>query len=509
MNPPHTVEVPPPDQFNQTLIANAHPPDWVNPTPAGRYNLVVVGGGTAGLVAAAGAATLGARVALIERHLMGGDCLNYGCVPSKTLIRASRAANAAKEAREFGIETAPPGIEFADVMRRVRRVRAEIAPHDSVQRFSRFGVDVYLGEARFVDRKSIEVDGQRLEFRKAILAAGARPASLDVPGLGDTGYLTSETVFSLTALPRRLIVIGGGPVGCELAQAFARLGSQVSLVSDMAVLLPREDADASAILEQQFRREGLELFLGAKVVRAERSAVGKILIVDRGGAGETVVADEILVAVGRAPNVDNLQLEKAGVKYDAKGVMVDDRLRTSNPNIFAAGDIASKYQFTHAAEALGRIALQNALFFGRKRASDLVIPWCTYTDPEIAHAGIYEKDAQENEESEIEIETFTLPFSDNDRAVVDGDIAGFARAHVNKKNGRLMGATLVSRHAGESIGELVLAIQRRMKVGQLAAVIHPYPTEAEIIKRLGDAAIRGRLQPWMKRLLARFFRWRR
>src|SRR5579859_7260100 len=508
MTPPQ-IEVKPADEFNKKLVENAHPPDWINPKPAGRYNLVVVGAGTAGLVAAAGAAILGAKVALIERHLTGGDCLNYGCVPSKALIRASRAAYAITEAREFGVEAAAPAIEFADVMRRVRRVRAEIAPHDSVQRFAALGVEVFLGHGHFTGKRSLEVEGERLEFRKAIIATGERAAVPPIPGLAEAGYLTNETVFSLTVLPRRLIVIGGGPIGCELAQAFARLGSQVSLVSDVSRLLPREDADVAALLEKQFRSEGIELILGAKVERAERSGVGKILIIDRGDSvqgKQTVVGDEILLAVGRTPNVEGLNLEAAGVQYDDKGVTVDDHLRTSNKNILAAGDIGSRFHFTHAAEALGRIALQNALFFGRKRASDLVIPWCTYTNPEIAHVGLSDEGARK---SGAEIETFTLPFAENDRGVVDGDTAGFARVHASKKNGRVLGTTLVSHHAGESIGELVMAIQHRMKVGELGAVIHPYPTEAEIIKRLGDASQRGRLKPWMKRTLVKTFQWRR
>jgi pyruvate/2-oxoglutarate dehydrogenase complex dihydrolipoamide dehydrogenase (E3) component len=500
------LEVKPADEFNKKLVENAHPPDWINPQPAGRYNLVVIGAGTAGLVAAAGAAILGARVALIERHLTGGDCLNYGCVPSKALIRSARAAHAVAEAPEFGIETSAAKIEFADVMRRVRRVRAEIAPNDSVRRFAALGVDVFLGHGHFTGKRSLEVEGQRLEFRKAIIATGARAAVPPIPGLPEAGYLTNETVFSLTALPRRLIVIGGGPIGCELAQALARLGSQVSLVSDVPRLLPKEDADVAALLEQQFRREGIELILGAKVERAEKSAVGKILIIDRGQSKETVVGDEILLAVGRAPNVEGLNLEAAGVKYDDKGVTVDDHLRTSNRGIFTAGDIGSRYHFTHAAEALGRIALQNALFFGRKRASDLVVPWCTYTDPEIAHVGLNEKSVRK---SGTEMETFTLPFADNDRAVVDADTQGFARVHVRKKDRRLLGATLVSRHAGESIGELVMAIQLKMKIGELSTIIHPYPTQAEIIKRLGDASQRDRLKPWMKRLLVKVFQWRR
>jgi len=505
MTPPQ-VEVKPADEFNKKLVENAHPPDWTNPKPAGRYNLVVVGAGTAGLVAAAGAAILGAKVALIERHLTGGDCLNYGCVPSKALIRASRAAYAIIEAREFGVEAPAPTVEFADVMRRVRRVRAEIAPHDSVRRFAGLGVEVFLGHGHFTGKRSLEVEGERLEFRKAIIATGERAAVPPIPGLAEAGYLTNETVFSLTVLPRRLIVIGGGPIGCELAQAFARLGSQVSLVSDVSRLLPREDADVASLLEKQFRSEGIELILGAKVERAERSGVGKILIVDSGQGKQTVVGDEILLAVGRTPNVEGLNLEAAGVQYDDKGVTVDDHLRTSNKNILAAGDIGSRFHFTHAAEALGRIALQNALFFGRKRASDLVIPWCTYTNPEIAHVGLTEEEARK---SGIEIETFTLPFAENDRGVVDGDTAGFARVHASKKDGRVLGATLVSRHAGESIGELVMAIQHAIKVGALGAVIHPYPTEAEIIKRLGDLSQRGRLKPWMKQTLVKTFQWRR
>jgi pyruvate/2-oxoglutarate dehydrogenase complex dihydrolipoamide dehydrogenase (E3) component len=466
----------------------------------------VIGAGTAGLVAAAGAAGLGARVALIERGLMGGDCLNFGCVPSKAVIRSARAAYAVREARAFGTGATVEEIGFAEVMRRMRRVRAEISVHDSAQRFSKLGVDVYLGDAHFVSKNAIEVAGERLEFSKAIIATGARAASLPVPGLPEAGYLTNETVFSLTRLPRRLIIIGAGPVGCELAQAFARLGSQVSMLSDSATILPREDADASEILHRQFESEGIAMFLGVQIRRVEALSTGKCVVFDRGKEAEQVTGEEVLVAAGRAPNVEGLGLEAASVRYQKQGVTVDDCLRTSNPNIYAAGDIASRYQFTHAAEALGRIALQNALFFGRKRASDLVIPWCTYTDPEIAHVGLYEKEAQEKG---IDFEMFTLPFADNDRAVVDGDTSGFARVLVNKKSGIVLGATLVSQHAGESIGELVLAMQRKIKLRDLGAVIHPYPSQAEIIKRLGDASMKSRLQPWMKNLLAKFFQWRR
>lgn len=500
------VEILPQDEFNRTLVQNVHPPGWVNPKPAGRYNLVVIGAGTAGLVSAAGAALLGARVALIERHLMGGDCLNYGCVPSKALIRAARAAYAIHESREFGIDSETLQIRFSEVMKRLRRVRAEISPHDSAERFRELGADIYLGEARFINSNTVEVAGERIEFKKAILTTGARAAVPPVPGLKKIGFLTNETVFSLTALPKRLTVIGAGPIGCELAQSFSRLGSSVSIVSDSGAMLPREDRDAAAILTRQFERENIVMVLGASIQRAELTSEGKVLVVDRGHGLERISGDEILVAVGRTPNVEDLNLEAAKVRYDKKGITVDDHLRTSSPHIFAAGDIASRYQFTHAAEALGRIALQNALFFGRKRANELVIPWCTYTDPEIAHVGLHEREAREKPD---DIETFTLPFAENDRALVDGAVPGFARVHTDKRSGRILGATLVSRHAGETVGELVLAIQRKLRIGDLGRVIHPYPTQAEIIKRLGDASMKSRLKPWMKKALVKMFQWRR
>lgn len=500
------VEVFPADEFNRQLIENAHPPGWVNPKPSEPYNLVVIGAGTAGLVSAAGAAILGARVALIERHLMGGDCLNYGCVPSKALISAARAAYAVEEAKEFGVHAEIREIRFAETMRRLRRVRAEIAPHDSAERFRGLGADIYLGEARFISRSSLEAAGERLEFRKTIIAAGARAAIPAIAGLEEAGFLTNETVFSLTELPRRLIVIGGGPIGCELAQSFVRLGSQVSIIQKSVRLLPRDDVDASAILKAQFEHEGIALFLGAEIRCVKRSGSGKTIVFDRGKGQEQIEGDEILIATGRAPNIENLNLESAGVESGKRGIVVDERLRTSNPNIYAAGDISSRFQFTHASEALGRIALQNALFFGRKQASDLIIPWCTYTDPEVAHVGLTAEEAQSRE---LSVETFNLPFAENDRAVVDGVTEGFVRVHASKKDGRILGATIVSSHAGESIGELVLAIQRKLRLRDLAGVIHPYPTQAEIIKRLGDFSMRSRFKPWMKNLLVKFFAWRR
>lgn len=496
----------PEDQYNLRLVENVHPSGWHNPTPSGRYNLVVLGAGTAGLVAAAGAAILGDRVAIVESRLMGGDCLNYGCVPSKALIQSSRIAKAIKEGQNFGIQVVGEVADFAKVMQRVRRVRADISEHDSAKRFADLGADVFLGNAHFVAPDAIEVNRQRLTFSKAIIATGGRPITPGIPGLTQTGFLTNETVFSLTELPRRLTVIGAGPIGCELAQSFARLGSEVTVISDGDQILPREDRDAAEILYQRLEEDGVRFILGAKILRTQRVRDDRELIYDRGSGFEMVSADAILVAVGRTPNIENLNLVAAGVTFDQHGVEVTDTLRTSNRNIYAAGDVCSRYKFTHAAEAMAKIAVQNSLFFGHKKVSDLVIPWCTYTDPEIAHVGLYEREALQ---MGLTVDTHTIPLSDVDRAITDGDTEGFARVHVNRRTGKIIGATLVGSHAGESIGELVLAIMQGLTLSSLSAVIHPYPTQSEAIKRLGNEGVRSRFKPWMRHLLQTYFAWKR
>ncbi len=495
----------PDDDHDRQLVARVHPPRWRNPTPEGRYNLVVIGAGTAGLVSAAGAAGLGAKVALVERHLMGGDCLNVGCVPSKGIIRASRAAAAVREGAAFGVRTGQVGIDFAAAMARMRRLRADTARNDSAERYRDLGVDVYFGDARFVGQDEVEVDGQRLRFARAVIATGGRAASPPVPGLGDAGYLTNETVFSLTELPRRLVVIGAGPIGCELAQAFGRFGSEVTIVSLDPRLLPREDADAAALLAKRFEAEGVALRLGAKALRVECRAIGRVVVLKREGKVEEVAGDEILVAVGRAPNVEGLGLEAAGVEHQRAGVKVDDHLRTTNRRIFAAGDVCSAFKFTHAADAMARVVIQNALFLGRRKASALVIPWSTYTDPEIALVRLYRKQA---EERGIDLATFTVPLREVDRAVLDGDDDGFARVHAERRSGRILGATLVAGHAGEMIGEMSLAVTAGLTLGHVAKTIHPYPTQAEAWRRLGDAWNRTRLTPRVRRLFERLGLWR-
>ncbi len=497
----------PEDEANRTLLAHVRPPNRKNPTPSGRYNLVVLGAGPAGLVCAAGAAGLGAKVALVEKHLVGGDCLNVGCVPSKALIRAARSAADAREASRYGVRVAGRvEVDFPAVMARMRGLRAQLAEADSVRRFESLGVDLYLGTPRFVGADAVEVDGRVLRFSRAILATGARAADLPIPGLRDLEPLTNETLFWLTELPRRLLVIGAGPIGCEMAQAFRRFGSDVTVVSLDPRLLPREDSDAAAILEERFRSEGIRLALGAKILRGERRGNDRAILYERDGRREEAVGDAVLVAIGRAPNVEGLDLERAGIAYDRGGVRVDDRLRTTNRRVYAAGDVCSPFKFTHAADAMARVALRNALFFGRRRASALVIPWCTYTDPEVAHVGLYGTEA---ESRGLRTRSFQLDWREVDRAVLDGEERGFARLLAEARSGRILGATIVARHAGEMIGEVVLAMAAGAPLGTLSETIHPYPTQASALKKLGDAWMREKLTVRARWLFEKFFRLRR
>jgi pyruvate/2-oxoglutarate dehydrogenase complex dihydrolipoamide dehydrogenase (E3) component/uncharacterized membrane protein YdjX (TVP38/TMEM64 family) len=497
------------DPHDKQLIENCHPSQWINPTPAGKYNLVVIGGGTAGLVSAAGAAGLGAKVALIERNLMGGDCLNVGCVPSKGVIRAARAAYEARNGSAFGVRLAcAPEVVFAPAMERMRRLRAGISGHDSAERFSKLGVDVFIGHGKFTGPSSVEVEGRRLAFDRAVIATGARAGELPVPGLKDAGYLTNETVFTLTELPRRIAVIGAGPIGCELAQSFARFGAQVFLVEALHGIMPNEDLDASEIVRRSMmERDGVKLMCCGKELKISKAqGGGKRLTVESHGNEYDLVVDEILVGGGRKPNLEGLGLDEAGVQYSAQGVTVDERLRTTNRKIYAAGDICSKYKFTHAADAMARIVIANALFLARRKVTDLVIPWCTYTDPEIAHVGYYEKDAKA---AGYDVATITESLSHVDRAVLDGEDEGFARVHYDRKNGRILGGTLVARHAGEIISELTVAMVAKQSLGTLSATIHPYPTQAEVLRKIGDAYMRTKLTPAVKTVFNKWLAWRR
>lgn len=501
------IQLQPKDEHNQRLESNVHPPNWSNPEPAGRYNLVVIGGGTAGLVTASGAAGLGARVALIERDLLGGDCLNVGCVPSKAIISSARIAAAVRHASQFGVCVPEKAeVDFGKVMERMRRLRADISPHDSAARFRDLGIDVFLGEGRFKDRQTVEVDGVELSFKKAVLATGARASAPPIPGLDQVEYLTNESVFSLTRLPRRFAVIGAGPIGCELAQSFARFGSQVFLIEAMHGILPKEDEEAAAIVRDSMLRDGVQLLCCGKKTEVRKTGDGIGISLNSHERQYDITVDELLIAVGRAPNLEGLNLEAAGVEYDRQGVKVDDRLRTSNRRIYAAGDICTPYKFTHAADFMARIVIQNALFLGRSRMSRLRIPWSTYTSPEIAHIGLYEREA---EEQGIEIDTYVQKLDGVDRAVLEEETEGFVKVHTRKGSDEILGATVVATNAGDLISELTLAINNRLGLSKVGSSIHPYPTQAEAIRKLGDAYSRTRLTPFVKTIFSKWLSWTR
>jgi len=492
----------PEDKYNDLLVQNVHPPDWVNPEPKDRYNLVVIGAGTAGLVTAAGAAGLGAKVALVEKHLMGGDCLNVGCVPSKGMIRASRVAAELKRASGFGITATDAVVDFPAVMERMRRLRSRISEHDSAKRFTELGVDVFIGRGEFTGPDTLEVDGATLRFKKAVIATGARAFVPPIEGLGEAGYLTNENAFELTGLPKRLFVIGGGPIGCELAQAFRRLGSSVTLLHLGEHILDREDPDAAAIVIRAFEREGIEMLLGGWQLERVESADGiKRLHLKKEGEMKTLEVDEVLVGAGRVPNTDGLGLEKAGVEFDKFGVKADKTLRTTNHNIYAAGDITLMYKFTHTADAAARIAIQNALFMGKKEFPYNTIPWCTYTDPEIAHVGMYEQDARK---AGLEVDTFVRELGEVDRAVLDGEDEGFVKIHVKKGTDRILGATIVASHAGDMISTVSVAMSNGVGLKGIANTIFPYPTQAEAVKQVADMYSRTRLTPNVKKWVRRW-----
>ncbi len=495
----------PQDKYNAQLLHNVHPAEWQNPTPNGRYNLVVIGAGTAGLVTAAAAAGLGAKVALVEKHLMGGDCLNVGCVPSKTIIRSAKLLGDLDMAAHLGVNV-PQGVEidFGAVMARMRQIRAKISPDDSVWRYRDLGVDVFLGSGKFSSPTSLEVNGVTLNFKKAVIATGARAQTLPIPGLAEAGYYTNESIFTLTERPNRLAVIGAGPIGAELAQSFRRLGCEVTLLQRSPQILSREDREAANIIEKVLVREGVQLALGVKFKQVTLAGQAKIIAYEHEGQAKQITVDAILVAAGRVPNVEGLNLEVVGVVYNSKGVEVNDYLQTTNPRIFAAGDICMKQQFTHAADAAARIVIQNALFMGRKKLSALTIPWCTYTDPEVAHVGIYPAEA---EAAGIEVDTFTRHFSEVHRAITDSEEEGFVKVQVKKGTDKIVGATIVARHAGDMINEITLAMVANVGLKTLATVIHPYPTQAEAIKQIADAYNRTRLTPTAKQLLSGWLSW--
>ena len=472
------------------------------------YDLVVIGGGTAGLVSAAGGASLGAKVALVEKDKLGGDCLYRGCVPTKTLVRSAKVANLVKRSEEFGIRSGGVEVDFPAVMERMRRVIGEAGKNDDPDRFRSLGVELYLGdEATFLSPEEVSVNGRRLRARSTIIATGSYPTAPPIDGLEGVGYITNVEALQLEKLPRSLVIIGSGPIGCEFAQIFARFGSKVTMISSSPLPLPKEDPEIGDLLKHILVSDGVAFHGGFKATEA-RPVDGEKVLVAYDERGEKVEArgEEILVAAGRAPTATNLGLENAGVELEKKGIKVDERLRTTAENIYGAGDITGKYLFTHVAEYQGRAALRNALFPFESTVDHRVVPWTTFTDPEVARVGLTEEQAREQHKN---VRVFRQAFGDVDRALADGETEGFAKI-VTGKGGGILGGHIIGPDAGNLIHEIVLAMRRNIPIQTLSTTIHVYPTLSDVNKRAADGYYREKLFTGRnRRALSAFFRVRR
>jgi len=471
---------------------NTFPSDWVTPHPAEKYDLVVVGGGPGGMTAATVARSFDARVALVEKEHLGGECLNYGCIPSKAMFYSSRLAQKIRHAYEYGIEIPKNWkVNFSAVMRRVHEVQTTLSPHDSANHFKSLGIDVFLGAGRFTGPNQLEVNNQTLKFKKAIIATGTQPVYLNINDLEASDYLTNQTIFSLTSLPARLAVIGAGPISCEFAQAFLHFGSQVTLITHGPKLLPRDDTLATQRLKEVFEKEGMKILTNTNLLRAEKRGKEKILYLDT--QKEPLVVDEILLGVGRKPAVKGLSLEKAGVTYDLKkGISTNEYLQTSNTDIYAGGDVASPYKFTHMSMELCKIAVANALNSHQSKRSALIVPWCTFTTPEIAHIGLNEELAKEQG---IATDSIVIEMKNNDRAVVDGETVGFAKLLIKENQDQIIGATIMAERAGDMISELSAALQGEKSLSAIAQAIHPFPTQPQILRAAAEALMKKQKTP--------------
>ncbi len=448
-----------------------------------KCDICVIGAGSGGLSVAAGASQMGAKTVLIEKGKMGGDCLNTGCVPSKSLIAASHAAEAIRNSGRFGVNGHEPSIDFARVNDHVHSVIAGIAPHDSVERFEGLGVQVIKETAKFVGRNEVEAGGKRIRARRFVVATGSSAAVPPIPGLDGVPYMTNETVFELRERPEHLIVIGGGPIGAELAQAHRRLGSEVTIL-EMFRILGRDDPDAAEVVRKRLSSERIAMIEGISITGIAKKGNGIAVTIEQDGEQKTISGSHLLVAAGRRPNVDGLGLETAGIAHTPKGITVDARLRTTNKKVFAIGDVAGGLQFTHVAGYHAGIVIRNALFSLPAKADKAVVPWVTYTDPEIAHVGLTEAEARKSHGDAIKVLKWS--FEENDRARAELETEGLVKVVVGS-GGRILGATIAGPHAGELLQPWVLAITQKLKIGAMANIIAPYPTLGEVNKRVAGS----------------------
>ncbi len=477
------------EEFNRKFRQDIFPSNWVNPQPVDQYDLLILGGGPGGMTAAILAKTFNVRVALVEKEHLGGECLSYGCIPSKALLRCSRVAQTVRQAADYGVEI-PEGwsVNFNAVMQRVHCLQTTISPYDSAAHLKKLGIDVFLGAGHFTGPNKLEVHNQTIKFKKAVIDTGTQPAPLNIPGLDQADYWTNQNIFTMPTLPKRLGMIGGGPICCELAQAFLRFGSQVFLVTHAQNLLPRDDLMATERLQEIFEQEGMKIFAQSQVQRVEKKGNEKILYLDN--TSEPIVVDEIFAAIGRIPFTEGLGLENAGISYDKKkGILTNDYLQTSNADIYAAGDVTSQYKFTHISKELSIKAVVNALNGNQEKKSALIVPWCTYTDPEVAHVGLSEQEAKKQG---ISVEIVTVDMSEVDRAILDGETTGFVKLLVRENSDQIVGATLMAAHAGDMISELTVAMHGEKGLEALSQAIHPFPTQAQVLRTAAETILKKR-----------------
>jgi len=440
---------------------------------AKEFDLIVIGAGSGGLVAASGAAKLGASVALIERRALGGDCLYYGCVPSKTLIRVAKVASLMRRGPEFGLPSFNPGIDIGKVLAHMHGVQEQAGKHDKPEKFEAEGVHVFLGEASFVSRQEIKVNNETLKGKKFIIATGSRARAPPIPGLEEAGYINNEKAFELKKLPESIVIVGGGPIGMEFSQVFQRFGVNVTVVEKSAHVLSREDEDIALELQSILEKEGIRFLTNAAVEKVEKRASQKIVQVSVGDKKMELVAEEVMIAIGRAPNVENLGLEKAGVEYGKRGIPVNPFLQTSQPHIYAIGDVNGAYPFTHMAAAEAGVAVGNALLPVKRRISYAVAPWTTFTDPEVARVGMNEAEAKQKG---LKYKVYRHGFGDVDRALAEVEAHGFVKILAAGFNGKIIGATILGPDAGNLLPEITLAMNKGLTVGDVAGAIHVYPT---------------------------------